>query len=215
MRNTTSSEDFIRGIWKENPVLVQMLGLCPALAVTNSVANALAMSAATFFVICCSSVLVSTCKRFIPNEVRISAYILVIATFVTLADMLLQAYAPAQHKELGAFIALIVVNCMILGRQEAFSSKHTVFRSLLDAMGTGIGFTIALVMMGGFREILGTGSFLGVSLFGPNFEPWVVMVLPAGGFLTLGFILLGMGYIEKRKKMKAMLKEGQAAEVTS
>jgi electron transport complex protein RnfE len=215
MRTTTSSEDFIRGIWKENPVLVQMLGLCPALAVTNSVANALAMSAATFFVICCSSVLVSTCKRLIPNEVRISAYILVIATFVTLADMLLQAYAPAQHKELGAFIALIVVNCMILGRQEAFSSKNTVFRSLLDAMGTGIGFTIALVMMGGFREILGNGSFLGVSLFGPNFEPWVVMVLPAGGFLTLGFILLAMGYIEKRKKMKAMPKDGQAAEVTS
>ncbi len=104
--------------------------------------------------------LVSSCKRFIPNEVRISAYILVIATFVTLADMILQAYAPIQHKELGAFIALIVVNCMILGRQKAFSAKNNVVRSLLDAVGTGIGFTIALVMMGGFREILGTGSFL-------------------------------------------------------
>ena len=106
MRKTTPSQDFIRGIWKENPVLIQMLGLCPALAVTNTVKNALAMSAATFFVICCSSILISTCKRFIPNEVRISAYILVIATFVTLADMMLQAYAPVQHKELGAFIAL-------------------------------------------------------------------------------------------------------------
>ncbi len=203
MRKTTPSQDFIRGIWDENPVLIQMLGLCPALAVTNSVKNALAMSAATFFVICCSSVLVSTFKRFIPNEVRISAYILVIATFVTLADMFLQAYAPVQHKELGAFIALIVVNCMILGRQEAFSAKHGVFRSLLDAMGTGIGFTIALVMMGGFREILGTGSFLEYSLFGPNFEPWVIMVLPAGGFLMLGFILLAMGFFEQRKKAKA------------
>ncbi len=177
-----------------------MLGLCPALAVTNSVANALAMSAATFFVICCSSILVSTFKSFIPSQVRISAYILVIATFVTLADMLLQAYAPVQHKELGAFIALIVVNCMILGRQEAFSSRNSVFRSLLDAMGTAIGFTIALVMMGGFRELLGTGSLLAYPVLGPNFEPWVIMVLPAGGFLTLGFILLAMGYFEQRKQ---------------
>ena len=200
MRKTTPSQDFIRGIWNENPVLIQMLGLCPALAVTNSVKNALAMSAATFFVICCSSVLVSSCKRFIPNEVRISAYILVIATFVTLADMILQAYAPVQHKELGAFIALIVVNCMILGRQEAFSAKNNVYRSLLDAIGTGIGFTIALVMLGGFRELLGTGSFLEYSVFGPSFEPWVVMVLPACGFLTLGFILLAMGFFEQRKK---------------
>jgi electron transport complex protein RnfE len=202
-RVTTPSQDLIRGIWKENPVLIQMLGLCPALAVTNTVKNALAMSAATFFVICCSSVLVSSCKRFIPKEVRISAYILVIATFVTLADMMLQAYAPVQHKELGAFIALIVVNCMILGRQEAFSSKNTVFRSLLDAIGTGVGFTIALVMLGGFREILGIGTFFDIPLFGPNFEPWVVFVLPAGGFLTLGFIILGMGYFEERKKARS------------
>jgi electron transport complex protein RnfE len=202
-RETTPSQDLIRGIWKENPVLIQMLGLCPALAVTNTVKNALAMSAATFFVICCSSVLVSSCKRFIPREVRISAYILVIATFVTLADMMLQAYAPVQHKELGAFIALIVVNCMILGRQEAFSSKNTVFRSLLDAIGTGVGFTIALVMLGGFREVLGIGTFFDIPLFGSNFEPWVVFVLPAGGFLTLGFIILGMGYFEERKKARS------------
>lgn len=207
MRTTTPSQDLLRGIWKENPVLIQMLGLCPALAVTNSVINALAMSAATFFVICCSSILVSSCKRFIPTEVRISAYILVIATFVTLADMLLQAYAPVQHKALGAFIALIVVNCMILGRQEAFSAKNNVFRSLLDAIGTGLGFTIALVMMGGFREILGTGSFLGYSLFSSNFEHWVIMILPAGGFLTLGFILLVMGYIEQRKQVKVVQHE--------
>ena len=198
-RQTTPSHDLIRGIWRENPVLIQMLGLCPALAVTNTVKNALAMSAATFFVICCSSVLISSCKQFIPKEVRISSYILVIATFVTLADMILQAYAPVQHKALGAFIALIVVNCMILGRQEAFSSRNTVFRSLLDAIGVGIGFTIALVMMGGFREILGTGTLFDIPLFGPNFEPWVVFVLPAGGFLTLGFILLAMGYYEQRK----------------
>jgi Na+-translocating ferredoxin:NAD+ oxidoreductase subunit E len=210
VKTTTATHDFLRGIWKENPVLIQMLGLCPTLAVTNSMLNALAMGAATFFVICCSSVLVSACKSIIPSEVRITSYILVIATFVTLADMLLQAYAPVQHKELGAFIALIVVNCIILGRQEAFSAKNTVFRSLLDAMGSGIGFIIALVMMGGFREILGTGSFLGIPLFGPNFEPWVIMVLPAGGFLTLGFILLGMGYYEKRKQDKAQ-RQAEAA----
>lgn len=202
MRTTTPSQDFIRGIWKENPVLIQMLGLCPALAVTNTVKNALAMSAATIFVLCCSSVLIALFKNLIPKEVRISSYILVIATFVTLADMMLQAYAPVQHKELGAFIALIVVNCMILGRQEAFSSRNTVYRSLLDAIGTGIGFTIALVMMGGFREILGIGTFFDISLFGPNFEPWVVMVLPAGGFLTLGFIVLGMGFHAERKKSR-------------
>jgi len=211
MRKTTPSQDFVRGIWKENAVLIQMLGLCPALAVTNTVKNALAMSAATFFVLTCSSVLISLFKRFIPNEVRISSYILVIATFITVADMVLQAYAPVQHKDLGAFIALIVVNCMILGRQEAFSSKNNVFRSLLDAIGVGIGFTIALVMMGGFREILGVGTFFDIPLFGPNFEPWVIMVLPAGGFLTLGFILLGMGFFEERKKNKA----AQAAEASS
>ena len=211
MRKTTPSQDFVRGIWKENPVLIQMLGLCPALAVTNTVKNALAMSAATFFVLCCSSVLISLFKRFIPNEVRISSYILVIATFVTVADMMLQAYAPVQHKDLGAFIALIVVNCMILGRQEAFSSKNNVFRSLLDAIGVGIGFTIALVMMGGFREILGVGTLFDIPRVGPNFEPWVIMVLPAGGFLMLGFILLGMGFFEERKKNKA----AQTAEASS
>ncbi len=215
MKKTTPSQDFVRGIWKENAVLIQMLGLCPALAVTNTVKNALAMSAATFFVLCCSSVLISTFKRLIPKEVRISSYILVIATFVTLADMILQAYAPVQHKELGAFIALIVVNCMILGRQEAFSSKNNVFRSLLDAIGVGIGFTIALVMMGGFREILGVGTFFDISLFGPNFEPWVSRVLPAGGFLTLGFILLAMGYFEQRKKAKPPKVEAETVEVSS
>ncbi len=211
MRQTTPQEDFLRGIWRENPVFLQMLGLCPALAVTNSVMNGLAMGLATFFVLFCSSLMVSSCKRFIPHEVRISTYILIIATFVTLVDMVLQAMAPEVHKELGAFIALIVVNCMILGRQESFASKRPVGRSLLDATGTGIGFIIALVMMGGFREVLGNGTFLGFSLFGPNFEPWVVMILPAGGFLTLGFIMLGFGYFEERKARLA--KEAGSREV--
>jgi electron transport complex protein RnfE len=199
-RQTTPSQDLLRGIWKENPVLIQLLGLCPALAVTNTVANSIAMSAATFFVLMGSSILVSLVKDVIPKEVRISAYILIIATFVTIVDLVLNAVVPEIHKALGAFIALIVVNCMILGRQEAFASKRPVGRAMLDAAGTGIGFTIALLMMGTFREVLGNGSVLGFPVFGPGFEPWVVMILPAGGFLTLGFILLGFAWWEERKK---------------
>jgi len=199
MRETTPTQDLVRGIWKENPVLVQLLGLCPALAVTNTVANSLAMGLATFFVLMGSSLLVSTFKKVIPHEVRISAYILIIATFVTIADLVLAAVVPLIHKELGAFIALIVVNCMILGRQEAFASKHRIGRSLLDAAGTGAGFMIALLMMGTFREILGNGSVLGVPLFGDRFEPWVIFILPPGGFLTLGFILLAFGWWKERK----------------
>lgn len=211
MRETTPQHDFIRGIWRENPVLVQLLGLCPALAVTNTVANSLAMGLATFFVLTGSSLLVSTFKRFIPNEVRISTYILIIATFVTITDLVLNATFPVIHKELGAFIALIVVNCMILGRQEAFASKRSVGRAMLDAFGTGFGFLIAMVMMGTIREVLGNGSILGFSLFGPNFEPWVIFILPPGGFFTLGFILLAMGWWEKRKRDRA----GELAQVRS
>lgn len=199
-RTKTPGEIFGRGVWRENPVLVQLLGLCPALAVTNTVANSIAMGLATFFVLLGSSILISTFKDWIPKEVRISAYILVIATFVTIADLVLAAVVPEIHKALGAFIALIVVNCMILGRQESFASKNTVGRSILDAVGTGVGFIIALLMLGAFREVLGNGSFLGQPLFGPDFQPWIVMILPAGGFFTLGFILLGFGWWEERKK---------------
>jgi electron transport complex protein RnfE len=192
-------EDLVRGIWRENPVLVQLLGLCPTLAVTNTVANSLAMGLATFFVLLGSSVLVSTLRRVIPHEVRISAYILIIATFVTMADLVLAAVVPEIHRALGAFIALIVVNCIILGRQEAFASKRPVGRAALDAIGAGMGFMIALLLMGAFRELLGTGSLLGVPLFGPGYEPWVVMILPPGGFLTLGGILLLLGWSRQRR----------------
>jgi len=198
VRQTTQQEDFIRGIWKENPVLVQLLGLCPTLAVTNTVANSIAMGLATFFVLLGSSILVSTLKRWIPKEVRISAYILIIATFVTIADLILEAVVPVIHKDLGAFIALIVVNCMILGRQEAFASKNTVWRSILDAVGTGIGFIVALLLMGGAREILGNGTLLGHAVMGPHFEPWVIMILPPGGFFTLGVILLVLAWWKER-----------------
>jgi len=199
MKTRTAQQDFLRGIWEENPVLIQMLGLCPALAVTNTVANSLAMGIATFFVMTGSSLLVSLLKNWIPKEVRISAYILIIATFVTLVDMLLAAIVPDIHRALGAFIALIVVNCMILGRQEAFASKNTVGRALLDASGTGIGFMIALLLMGGFRELLGNGSLLGFNVLGPDFEPWIIMILPPGGFFTLGFLLLWLSWWERRR----------------
>ncbi len=198
MKTTTAHQDFMRGVWKENPVLIQMLGLCPALAVTNTVANSLAMGIATFFVLTGSSFLVALLKNWIPREVRISAYILIIATFVTLVDMLLAAIVPEIHKALGAFIALIVVNCMILGRQEAFAAKNTVGRAVLDAFGTGTGFLIALVFMGAFRELLGNGSLLGFDILGPNFEPWIIMILPPGGFFTLGFLLLGLSWWQRR-----------------
>ena len=185
-------------MWRENPVLVQLLGLCPTLAVTNSVANSLAMSAATFFVLLGSSLLVSSAKRIIPNEVRISSYILIIATFVTIADMLLEAIVPTVHKALGAFVALIVVNCIILGRQEAFASKNSVGRSVLDAVGMGIGFTFTLTLMGAIREVLGNGTLLGHSVFGPHYEPWVIMILPPGGFIMLGMLLLLFGWGRER-----------------
>ncbi len=210
MREPTSADAVMRGIWRENPVLIQLLGLCPALAVTNTVANSIAMGLATFFVLCGSSLLVSLLRKLIPHEVRISTYILIIATFVTIADMTLEAVVPTIHKALGAFIALIVVNCMILGRQEAFASKYTVGKAMLDAVGTGFGFMIALLMMGTVREVLGSGSFLGISLFGPTYEPWVVMILPPGGFLTLGFLLLGLSWIRRRRESKPAVGEWPA-----
>jgi len=202
LAQTSPSYDLLRGVWRENPVLVQLLGLCPALAVTNTVQNALAMGLATFFVLLGSSLLVSSLKRLIPAEVRIAAYILIIATFVTIADMLLAALVPETHKALGAFIALIVVNCIILGRQEAFASKRPVGRAILDAVGTGAGFVIALLMLGSIRELLGYGSWLGFRVFGPSYEPWIIMILPPGGFFTLGFILLAFGWLAERKRTR-------------
>ncbi len=205
-------DELVKGLWRENPVFVQVLGMCPMLAVTNTAVNGLAMGAASFFVLVGSSFLISTFKSWIPRPVRISTYILVIATFVTVADFTLQAVAPSVHRELGAFISLIVVNCLILGRQEAFASKQPVRMAVADAVGMGGGFVIALVMLGGAREILGKGSLFEVSLFGPDFEPWVVMLLPPGGFLMLGLLLLGFAALEQRRaKPPRRLDERKAA----
>lgn len=199
MADAKDTEELIKGIWRDNPVFVQVLGMCPMLAVTNSAINALAMGLATFFVLVGSSFLVSGLKHLIPKQVRISCYIIIIATFVTVADYTLLALVPKIHKELGAFIPLIVANCMILGRQEAFAAKNSVRLAVLDAIGMAGGFLFALFTLGSVREILGDGRFFGLDLFGPNFEPWVIMILPPGGFLTLGLILLFFNWIKVRK----------------
>jgi len=191
--------DFVKGLWKENPVFVQVLGMCPMLAVTNSGVNALAMASATAFVLVGSSFLVSMLRRWIPKQVRISTYIVIIATFVTVADMTLEALVPKVHRELGAFIALIVVNCLILGRQEAFASRNGIGRSVADALGMAGGFGIGLLSLGCLREILGSGTLFGLQLFGDGYEPWVVMILPPGGFLMLGVLLLVFNAVRQWK----------------
>ena len=196
-------EDFVKGLWRENPVFIQLLGLCPALAVTNSAINALAMGAATTFVLVGSSLLVSSLRRWIPKQVRITTFIIIIATFVTVADFSLLALAPKIHKELGAFIALIVVNCLILGRQEAFASRRPLRAAAADALGMAAGFSFALFLLGAIREILGNGSLFGVPLFGENFEPWVIMILPPGGFLMLGVILIFFNWLQRPRAVRA------------
>ena len=207
-----SYEELVKGLWRENPVFIQLLGLCPALAVTNSAINALAMGAATTFVLVGSSLLVSSLRNLIPKQVRITTFIIVIATFVTVADFTLQALAPVVHKELGAFIALIVVNCLILGRQEAFASRNSPRVAVADAAGMAAGFAFALFLLGCIREILGSGSLFGVSLFGPNFEPWVIMILPPGGFLTLGLLLALFAFVKERRLRASQEGAGAAAE---
>ncbi|MGI9589887.1 MAG: electron transport complex subunit RsxE [Myxococcota bacterium] len=203
--DTTGTDEFLKGLWRENPVFVQVLGMCPVLAVSNTARNALAMGLATLFVLLMSNIVVSTIRRFVPREVRIATYILVIATFVTVVDYLIQAISLDLHRALGAFISLIVVNCLILGRAEAFASRNGVARSALDALGMGAGFVLALLCLGAVREILGSGSLFGVSLFHDRFQNWVVMILPSGGFFTLaGWLLLFNWRAERRARAQAL-----------
>lgn len=185
-----ASHDFFKGLWNENPVLVQVLGLCPALAVSNTARNALAMGLATLFVVSMSNTVIASLRHLIPKSVRIATYTLVIATFVTIVDYVIQSVSLDLHRALGAFVYLIVVNCVILGRAEAFASKNTLGRSALDGLGMGAGFTIALLGIGSVRELLGSGSLFGIPLFHDEFQPWVVMTLPSGGFFTLAAFLL-------------------------
>ena len=201
---TSSTDEFIKGLWRENPVFVQALGMCPVLAVSNTALNALAMGLATLFVLVMSNVVISSLRRFIPRQVRIATYILVIATFVTVVDYVIQAISLDLYKALGAFISLIVVNCLILGRAESFASKHGVVRAALDGLGMGIGFTVALFSLGAVREIFGSGSLFGVALFHDTFQPWVMMILPSGGFFTLAGWLLVFNLLKARRQAEAV-----------
>ena len=195
-------DEFMEGLWRQNPVFVMVLGMCPALAVTVSAVNALAMGFATTFVLVCSCALVSLMRKIVPKEVRIATYIVIIATFVTVVDYVIQAVSLAVYDALGAFIQLIVVNCIILGRAEAHASKHPPVTAMVNAMGMSIGFVIGLFALGAVREVLGAGTLFGLSLFGPNFQPWVVMVLPPGGFIVLGGWLLLFSALKRRQEAR-------------
>ena len=189
-KTPTTFDELIEGIWKQNPVFVMALGMCPVLAVTVSAVNAISMGIATTFVLVASAMLISLVRNHVPKEVRIATYILIIATFVTVVDYLIQAISLEIYEALGAFIQLIVANCIILGRAEAHSSKHPPLRAVTNALGMGAGFTLGLLALGSVREILGAGQLFGLSLFGPEFQPWVIMILPPGGFFVLGAWLL-------------------------
>jgi electron transport complex protein RnfE len=195
--------DAWRGVAQDNPVLVQMLGLCPAMAVSNSLANGLAMGVASTFVLIGSSFIISLARKYIASEVRLTSYILIIATFVTVADLLLAASLPGISKALGPFVPLIVVNCIILGRAEAFAGKVAPLRAVADAIGMGAGFTLAMGIISAVRELLGSGTLLGINVLGPTFEPWVFMVMPPGGFLMLGILFLIMGWYGTLKAERA------------
>ncbi len=185
------AQEFSKGILKENPTFRLLLGMCPTLAVTLSAINGFGMGVSALVVLLCSNIAISALRNFIPNKVRIPAYILIIATFVTIVDMVLNAYAPELHGALGIFIPLIVVNCIILGRAEAFARKNGVGRSIIDALGMGVGFTISLTVLGIIRELFGAGSIFGVNIMGTSFEPMGLLASPPGAFITLG-VLLGL-----------------------
>ncbi|MCD8140225.1 MAG: electron transport complex subunit E [Planctomycetaceae bacterium] len=195
------SKEFFKGIFRENPVFVLVLGMCPTLAVTTSVEKAIGMGLASTFVLVCSNVIISLIKKVVPDEVRIPIFIVVIATFVTLVRMIMAAYFPALKAALGIFLPLIVVNCIILGRAEAFASKSNPFASLIDGLGMGIGFTLALMLLGAIREILGAGAIMGIP-FGEGLGTYTqtVFILAPGGFLTLGLLMGFFNYLAIRKK---------------
>lgn len=188
---TKMSSVFLNGVLTENPTFRLVLGMCPTMAVTTAAINGIGMGLAATFVLIGSNTVISILRKFVPDEVRIPAFVLIICTFVTMVQMLLQAFVPSLYESLGMFIPLIVVNCIILARAEAFASKNGVLASAVDGAGMGIGFTLALTLIAGIRELIGAGTIFGVSVFGGGYEPMLVMILPTGGFLTLG-ILMGI-----------------------
>jgi electron transport complex protein RnfE len=195
----SNMDELLDGLWKQNPIFVMVLGMCPTLAVTVSAVNSISMGLATTFVLAASCMLVSLLRNAIPKEVRIASFIVIIATFVTVVDYAIQAISLDLYEALGAYIKLIVANCILLGRAEAHATKTPPIPATLNAFGMGIGFTIGLLAIGGVREILGAGKLFGISLFGPHFQPWVVMVLPPGGFFVLACWLILFAWFKQRK----------------
>lgn len=199
------------GIINENPTFRLVLGTCPTLAVTTSAINGLGMGAAATFVLICSNFVISLLRNFIPDKVRIPAFVVVICTFVTMVQLLMQAFIPSLYDALGIFIPLIVVNCIILARAEAFASKNPPLSSAVDGLGMGMGFTLALVIMGSFRELIGNGSIFGMNVMGASYEPMLLIVLAAGGFLTFGLMLGLFNLITKKLESKKSRKEAEQA----
>jgi Na+-translocating ferredoxin:NAD+ oxidoreductase subunit E len=198
-------KDFSNGFYTENPIFRITLGMCPFLALSTSVQNAVGMGAAATFVLIWSNVAISALRNFIPDKIRIPCYIVFIATFVSLVDMVMAAYTPPLHKALGIYIPLIVVNCIILGRAEAFANKNTVMSSFLDGIGMGVGFTLAMILMATIREILGNGTWYGINLLGERFtnQPVLIAILPPGAFILMGYILGVFNIIDRRKERAA------------
>lgn len=190
------------GFWKNNAVFKQVLGMCPALAVTTSAINGIAMGLASTAVLVCSNIAISLIRNFIPSKVRIPSFIVIIASFVTVIDLVMNAYLHEIHKVLGLFIPLIVVNCMILGRAESFASKNSTLKAVADGVGIGFGFTFALFLLGSVREIFGNGTILNISITPEQFQPAIAMILPPGAFIALGFILFFINYFEDKKGEK-------------
>jgi Na+-translocating ferredoxin:NAD+ oxidoreductase subunit E len=191
--------ELTKGLYKENPIFRQVLGLCPTLATSGSVLSGLGMGIAATFVLICSNVIISLIRKSVPAKIRIPIYIVVIATFVTIVDLSMAGFLPALHKTLGIFVPLIVVNCIILGRAEAFAGRNNVGRSFLDGLGMGLGFTLALFLVGTVREILGNGSFMGMPVLGNSFQPVLLMILPPGAFLSIGFFLGFFNWLERKR----------------
>jgi len=191
---------FKNGLLKENPIFVQLLGMCSALAITTSAINGIGMGAAVTVVLIGSNIVISLMRKIIPDEVRIPAFIIIIATFVTIIDMFMHAYTFELYQALGVFIPLIVVNCIILGRAESFASKNGVVDSIIDGLGMGIGYTIAIVILGSIRELLGSGSIFGLQLLPASYEPMLIIILPPGAFIALGLLIGLVNYMSRKKK---------------
>jgi electron transport complex protein RnfE len=200
MANTSTPliKEFTKGLWAENPILRMVLGMCPTLAVTTTAINGFAMGMAVLFTLVMSSLIISLIRKLVPNEVRIATFIVVIATFVTVADRTIAAFWPDLSKAMGPFIPLIVVNCIVLARQEAFASKNPVGRAVLDALGMSVGFTLVLLVLASIREIIGSGSWFGMTIMPASYTSWMVMILPPGAFLTLGLLIALSNWINAK-----------------